>query len=328
MPRLSIKRVAELSLLVTTIALTLMSDGSHKDLAISIGICLSVFTSSHRSFRRTYSNQPEDVAHRHSRASSTLTNNVLSLLVAVGLTIALTMLPDAPKLYLFVAAAPAMYFTFNPVTSRIFPASLSIACTGLLVFTVFMWPNQLCGVGLLYVSFVSQILESVVLNRFVASLLFNLIVIFLEFQTDLFDGGLLPLLDGRAGSGGGGFGGDGVDSGGSGDTVPVAYVWKSLKDVAVVGTLFPVLISFDLRKLRTKKVHSGSEGYFFTAISTFSLSLIGMTAVHAMELTTDHPLCLTTSTPVLVAVLLRALVQGDLINLLRFDASNSRERLD
>jgi len=322
MPKqLSVKRACELTLLVTTAALTFMADGSLKDLVISVGICLAIFTASHRGWRTTYGRDPTDVAQR-SRASSAW-SMVFSVIMALGLTLALTLLPSAPKLYLFSAAAPAMYATFNLVTSRIFPKSISVACTLTLILTVFLWPDKLCGVGLLYISFVSQIVETVILDRFAAALCLNLVVFFLEGWTNYVDSGL-PLLVATIGGELDGGSGSGLAS-----SIPVGYIWKSLKDVAVVGTLFPVLISFDLRKSKNKsKKHGGVEGYFFVAILTFSLSLIGMTSAHAMELTSDHPLCLSTSLPVLVVVLLRALMQGELGKLLRFSASSSRERLD
>lgn len=103
---------------------------------------------------------------------------------------------------------------------------------------------------------------------------------------------------------------------------PVGFIWTSLKDLVVVGTLFPILISFDLRKARGKQIHSGLRGYFFTAFAVFSVALVGSTTGRILHFTVDVPLCLSTSVPICVALLIHSVVRGEFLSLLTFNANS------
>ena len=315
--KISSQKAAGLILLLFTAALTFMPNGNFKDFVLSLALCLSLFTASHRGWQNAYGTDPKDVHSRSSSSSavSSAWSMLISVTAAIGLTIALTMSPGAPKIYVFVGAAPAFYATFNPVIIRIFPKLMSVLCTVLLLVTVFWWPETICGMGLLYISFVSQIVETIVFDRFIVSLFVNLAIIILEVLaiSNSATNGTGPPSD-------------------FGDIIPneahIGFIWKSLKDIAVVGTLFPLLISFDLRKTPRVRTHAGMSGYFIVAFLVFSISLVGTTSGRIFGLTTDLPLCLSTSSPVFVVVLLRALMKRELGSLLMFNAKGARGRSD
>ena len=96
-------------------------------------------------------------------------------------------------------------------------------------------------------------------------------------------------------------------------------IWKSLKDIAAVGTLFPVLIAFDLRQ-SGKDGHPGTTGYFATAFGAFAATLIVAQAVGADRF--DIPLSVYATPTVLFAVGLRARCLGDVGTLLSFNAGS------
>lgn len=311
--RISLKKSAGLILLITTGFLTFMPNNGLKDLILSFSICLSLFISSHKGWNTTYNIHKTDGTV--ARTTSSGWSMLLSVVAALGLTVALTISPNAPKIYVFVATAPAFYATFNPVISRTFPTCcnsdvVTVLCTLALFFTVFTFPNTICGMGLLYISLVSQIVEIVVFDRFIAAVCVNLAVIVLE---------LMAVSDGAT---------DISSYVGATNVVRVGFIWKSLKDIAVVGTLFPILISFDLRKSHGKASHSGTKGYFLVAFAVFSFSLVAVTGGRILGYVIDLPLCLSTSTPVIVVVLLRSLIQRELGSLLMFNSKTSRSRSD
>jgi len=314
MAKLSTQRVAGFCLFLATGGLTFMTNGNTKDIYMSIALCLAVFTSSHRAWANTFSTDPKNIESRSS--SSSALSMLISVVAAVGLTAALTMSSGAPKIYVFLAAAPAFFATFNPVVSRIVPQLVAVVCGGALIFSVYMWPDKMCGVGLLYISFISQTVENIVFDRFITSFGLNLIVVLMEIhaQVNHLDAGLPLLVSTTQAQGDGG-----------NSVPPIGFIWKSLKDVAIIGTLFPLLICFDKIKRKRKIKHR----YFVTAFTMFSIALVGITAGKAFQFTADLPLCLATSTPVFLAVVVQSLVQGEFIKLISFNGNaQSMSRVD
>jgi hypothetical protein len=180
---------------------------------------------------------------------------------------------------------------------------------------VFLRPELVCGVGLLYISFIAQIIENIIFDRFITSFVLNVIIVIMEINTHMNHLELgLPMLA--------------FKPPGHIDDLsvqPVGYIWKSLKDISVIGTLFPILISFDMRKVRgagkQRRSHNGTWGYFFNAFFMFSFALVGITVGRVMQLTADIPLCLSTSIPVFIVVFIQSLIQGDFLKLITFNSS-------
>ncbi len=332
--RVNTWKVAAFLLFVATFGLAALPPGPARDGALAGALLLAVFTGAHRAWQASHSGGGSGGGGGGGgNGASPAWQLLVSAASLTGLVLAVTLAPSAPRAYVLLAGAPAFFSTFHPVLARIVPghsSTLCSACTLSLLGGLYAWPGAFCGAGIVYVCFVTQVVAHITFDRFSLAVLANVTMLLADVVPLLFGVSLQVWLLSSAAAVSGAEEDAAAhpwDTGhvnvvdGPTRIVPAGtgLIWKSLKDIAAVGTLFPVLIAFDLRQ-SGKDGHSGTTGYFATAFGAFAATLIVAQAVGADRF--DIPLSVYATPTVLFAVGLRARCLGDVGTLLSFNAGS------
>jgi hypothetical protein len=332
------------SLLASTIAVALTPAGPIKDGMLALALCLSVaagakrgasaakasaraalpsFSSAASSSTSSSSSSSSECGRHGAGAAAGLATSTTSpapplgpVSVAAATTLSLVLVAilvwwdpsDAPRVYIIVAGGAAFFATFRPVLSRCVPASAaqssimsSILCslvTLSLMAVLQFWPEYVCGLSIVYVCFVSQVVQAVPLDSVAVAVVLNVASMAVELVVSV---GVLPF-------GGGGGGGGGGVVGGAAETI----IWKSLKDLAIVGTLFPALLAFDAGS------SNGYRRYFYAALAALFCCLLAI-GVGGLRV----PLCYLSTPFVLGALSVQAFARGELSALFGYRISSS-----
>ena len=346
MARVNPWKVAAFLLFVATFGLAALPPGRAQDGVLAFVLLLAVYTGAHRAWQASCadggfgSSSSSSGRHTDGRAAEFFSSSpVWQLLVSAatltGLVLAATLSRTAPRAYVLLAGAPAFFSTFHPVLARIVPghsSTICSACTLCLIGAFYAWPGAFCGTGIFYVCFVTQVVTHITFDRFTLAALANVAMFLVDVLPLLFGVSLrawllsgvgLPIADDDADTRPS-FKWDVIVDAGPMRVVPAGtgLIWKSLKDIAAVSTLFPVLIAFDLNQ-SGKDAHSGTSGYFFAAFTAFAWTLC---VAYVIDADFELPLCVYATPTVLFAVVLRASCRGDLCSLLWFNASNYGKR--
>ena len=320
------------SLLASTIAVSLTPTGPIKDAVLALALSLSVAAGAERGVSAARASagavQPSSSSSTStgsSRAVAGQANSSASLTpplgpasVAAATTLSIVLVAmlfwldssTAPHVYIIVAGGASFFATFRPVFSRCMIAAgakssmSSILCLlftlGLMAALQFL-PDYVCGESILYVCFVSQVVQAVPLDSVAVSMVLNVVSMAVELLAAT---GLLQISGIAVGSGG--------EDGVFGDSETI--IWRSLKDLAVVGTLFPALLAFD----GDSGSRQSSRRYFYTALAVLFCCLlaVGLGGVGA-------PLCYLSTPSVICALSVQAFTQAELSALLGYRISSS-----
>lgn len=301
---------ASLWLLGSIFAVALAPAGQIKDGLLAPALCFAVAVGAQRGLstakaavdERLGGNSPSPLGAGYIAAATTLSIVLVTALMWLG--------PDAaPRYYIVFAGAVAFLATFREFVRRYVPGNgsmlLLLVMTLTLTGVLLMWPDFLCVKSIIYICFVSQVVETVPLDSFTVAIVLNLASTVLEFLAAI---GILPFF-GRSNA-------VAISAGAAAGSIGAeTVVWKSLKDLAVAGTLYPVLLAFD----SDLDARLSGRRYFYAAVAVllFCLIAVGAARIHV-------PLCFL-STPLLIcAVCLPALVRSELSSLFSFRISASR----
>ena len=312
------------SLLAATLALSLTPVGPLKDGMLAMTLCLSVATGAERGLTAAKSSAGLGAAALFLHASGSTGVSPapplgpFSLALAATLSLALVCglvwwdYSTGPRLYVILAGGAAFFATFRPVLSQCVPAtrrsSMSLILCSLVTLSLCMgllfWPEYLCGMSVLYVCFVSQAVQAAPLDSVAIAVALNVASAAVEFVAAV---GFLPFSAGVV------VDGSNVN-GGAVDGGAATMIWRNLKDLAVAGTLFPVLLAFDADSGTTR----GGRYYFYIALGVLFCCLLAI-GVFSVQL----PLCFL-STPLIVCALLAcAFARSELSVLLGYRISAS-----